>query len=224
MIIFLNYKRLSGGNALELTSYKRGTETQIFHAKASQWQWHNFISQMEDLDGRLLSDSVNIGECSTNYFMQLFQSTEPSREDNGIVLDGIAICVSQPMNDIMSLDFTPVEVINSIKHMSPSKSPGPDGLTALFFQNFWNIVKSDVTSTILAFLNKGIISDGFNHTKIALIPKIKDATDITCYRPISLCNVIYKIASRMVVNRLKSVLPTIISDYQNACPRITHNI
>ena len=73
-----------------------------------------------------------------------------------------------------------------------------------------------VTKTVLDFLNLGIIPPKFNETHIVLVPKINDLKRITDYHPISLCNVIYKFASKVFANRLKKVLPKIISDTQSA--------
>lgn len=55
-----------------------------------------------------------------------------------------------------------------------------------------------------------------NHTFIALIPKLKNPERVGNYRPISLCNVSYKIISKMVANRLKVVLKEITTSYQSA--------
>ena len=73
-----------------------------------------------------------------------------------------------------------------------------------------------VTKTILDFLNFGISPPNFNETHITLVPKIKEPKKITDYRPNSLCNVVYKIASKAIANRLKKYLPSIISDTQSA--------
>ena len=69
---------------------------------------------------------------------------------------------------------------------------------------------------VLDFLNLGIFPPNFNETHIVLIPKVNDPKIVTDFRPISLCNVVYKIASKAIANRLKKILPTIISDTQNA--------
>jgi hypothetical protein len=86
----------------------------------------------------------------------------------------------------------------------------------VFFQKNWEIVGPDVCQTILSILNSGEISGELNSTYIALIPKTKNPLNVTEFRPISLCNVLYKIVSKFLANRLKLVLPHIISSTQSA--------
>ena len=100
--------------------------------------------------------------------------------------------------------------------MYPLKGPGPDGMPPLFFQKFWSMVGGLVTKTVLDFLNLGITPPKFNETHIVLIPKTKSPKRVTEFRPISLCNVIYKLASKTLANRLKNILLAIISDTQIA--------
>ena len=69
---------------------------------------------------------------------------------------------------------------------------------------------------VMDFLNQGISPPNFNETHIVLIPKIKEPKRVTNYRPISLSNVTYKIVSKVIANRLKKILPSIISKTQNA--------
>ena len=76
----------------------------------------------------------------------------------------------------------------------------------LFYHHFWPTVKSIVTYTALTFLNHGIAPPKFHDTHIMLIPKIKNPEKVTDYRLISLCNVTYKIASKVVANKVKMVL------------------
>ena len=73
-----------------------------------------------------------------------------------------------------------------------------------------------VSKTVLDFLDQGISPPNFNETYIVLISKVKEPKRVTDYRPISLCNVIYKIASKVIANRLKKILPFIISETQSA--------
>ena len=74
----------------------------------------------------------------------------------------------------------------------------------------------NVVTTVLDYLNFGVMGPDINHTNIVLIPKIKSLERMSEFRPISLCNVIYKIISKVLANRLKQILPSLISSTQSA--------
>ena len=119
------------------------------------------------------------------------------------------------------------EVVAALKQMAPLKAPSPDGMPPLFYQHFWQMVNQNIINSILSWLNSSTLPHLVNHTFIALIPKIKNPEYITEYRPISLCNVLYKIFSKVLANRLKKLLPTIITEHQFAFTKdrlITNNI
>lgn len=97
----------------------------------------------------------------------------------------------------------------------PSKALGPDGFPARFYQRNWGTIKSDVVTVFQNFFPTGIMPEGVNDTAIVLIPKISQPLDLKDFRPISLCNVIYKIVSKCLVNRLRPILDELIS--QNQC-------
>jgi hypothetical protein len=86
----------------------------------------------------------------------------------------------------------------------------------IFYQKYWHVVGSDVTTAVLSCLNSGSLLKSINHTFITLIPKVKNPEKVTDFRPISLCNVIYKLVSKVLANRLKLILPQIVSDSQSA--------
>jgi hypothetical protein len=100
--------------------------------------------------------------------------------------------------------------------MAPLKSPGPDGFPACFYQDEWETVGPEVCDAIFNFFNNCCFDDDVNFTHIVLIPKKSQPSKVTDYRPISLCNVVYKILSKTLANRLKEILPFIISKSQSA--------
>ena len=75
---------------------------------------------------------------------------------------------------------------------------------------------SEVTEAFLPCLNSGTFLKSINHTFITLIPKVCNPESVSKFRPISLCNVLYKIISKVIANRLKPILNSIISEAQSA--------
>ena len=120
------------------------------------------------------------------------------------------------MNDALCADFTKEEVVVALRSMEPLKAPGPDRLLPIFFQQFWLTIGDEVVEVVLNFLNSGNSPPSINHTYITLIPKVKSPTKVSEFRPISLYNIVYKLISKVIANRLKDVLPLIISDSQSA--------
>ena len=131
------------------------------------------------------------------------------------------------MNAELLNEFKEEEMWRALMQIHPTKSFSPDGMSPIFFQKYWDVVGPQVTQSVIHILRTGIMPNGLNDTYICLIPKVKSPQKITEYRPISLCNVIYKIVAKVLANKLKGVLPEVISDAQSAfVPRrqITDNV
>ena len=77
------------------------------------------------------------------------------------------------------------------------------------------MVGKDITTSVLSFLNLATLPNHLNHTFITLIPKVKNLELVLEFHPISLCNVLYKIFSKVLANRLKKILPHIIIEHQS---------
>ncbi|KAL0442158.1 UNVERIFIED_CONTAM: hypothetical protein Sradi_0154700 [Sesamum radiatum] len=118
------------------------------------------------------------------------------------------------MNAEMMKSYTVEEITTVISHMAPLKSP--DGMPPIFFQKYWHIIKFDVINCVLNILNDRVLDPTLNFTHIVLIPKIHKPELITHFRPISLCNVIMRITTKCIANRLKPLLDKIITPTQSA--------
>ena len=73
-----------------------------------------------------------------------------------------------------------------------------------------------MSAAVIDILNGRPLPNSLNHTHVALIPKVKNPKSVTDFRPISLCNVLYKSVTTVIANHLKALLPEIISDVQSA--------
>lgn len=113
-------------------------------------------------------------------------------------------------------DVSEDEIKKILFAMPNNKAPGPDGYTSEFFKATCAINGKDFTAAIQSFFVKGFLPKGLNSTILALIPKKDEAIEMKDYRPISCCNVLYKVISKILANRLKQILPHFISQDQSA--------
>jgi hypothetical protein len=84
--------------------------------------------------------------------------------------------------------------------MPPGKAPSPDGFTTDFFHHFWDLVRKEVWEVVEESRASGLVLPTLNATFLTLIPKEERVTNPKKFRPIALCNVIYKIIMKVVAN------------------------
>jgi hypothetical protein len=149
-----------------------------------------------------------------NYFTGLFSSSDACDIDS--CLCPIERRVTESMNEELLKPFSREEIYHAINHMGPLKAPGPDGFRMIFFQKNWSLLGDDICHAVLTTLNSGSMPIDLNMTNIVLIPKVKNPTCVTEFRPINLCNVLYMVISKVLANRIKKILPLIISPEQSA--------
>ncbi|XP_023642406.1 uncharacterized protein LOC111831641 [Capsella rubella] len=128
----------------------------------------------------------------------------------------VPVLVTPSMNVSLTREITEEEVKRALFSLHPTKTPGPDGMTALFYQKFWDVIKKDLTTLVKNFFTSGIFDGKINETNICLIPKGDRPREMAGFRPISLCNVSYKVISKILSLRLKKYLPDLISETQSA--------
>jgi hypothetical protein len=188
--------------------------TKFFHASANQKKKNKYIYSISDEHGNLRETQEQVEDAFVHFFTQLFKAEAPSNMMQAV--EAIQPCVTPAMNDFLVKDFTIEEVGLALNQMAPLKAPGPDGFSADFYQKNWGNVGGEVSKAVIHMLNNGSMNKDINSTYIALIPKIANPTCVTEFRPISLCNVFYKLVAKTLANRLKSILPDIIAPNQSA--------
>ena len=188
--------------------------TKYFHQRASQRRKKNTIEGLHDSNGVWCTNTGEIAVIAEAYYKGLFiASTELSMED---LLTSVDSVVTEEMGRSLTCSYIKEEVRAALFQMHPSKSPGLDGMSPFFFQKFWHVVGHNVTAAVLSMLHSGRYLHKMNYTHIMLIPKKKDPQLITEYCPISLGNVVSRIISKVLKNRVKPILSRVISDSQSA--------
>lgn len=140
-------------------------------------------------------------------------------------MDEYPIMFNEEENVELFKEVKEEELNQVIKSMKGDKSLGPDGWTVEFFAHFIDIFQEDLLQIVEESRKKGYIHPHLNSTYISFIPKKSEAETFTDYRPISLCNLTYKIISKIIENRLKVSLSKFISpeQYEFLNNRIIHD-
>ncbi|KAL0298214.1 UNVERIFIED_CONTAM: hypothetical protein Scaly_3070300 [Sesamum calycinum] len=108
------------------------------------------------------------------------------------------------------------EIKDALFDINEDSAPGPDGFSSSFFKATWAVIGEDVCRAIMEFFNHGRLLKQLNATLLTLIPKVQMPTKVGDFRPISCCNVIYKIITKIMVKRMQFVLEKLIDNCQNA--------
>ncbi|MCI28182.1 CNGC5-like protein, partial [Trifolium medium] len=140
----------------------------------------------------------------------------PNNGDHIPIIDVIPSCISDEQTAMLTYPFNEEEFGKAAFSMHPDKSLCPDGLNPGFYRKFWPLIRREIFEACCMWLEEGQFPPNLNDTNIALVAKVDRLESMKDLRSISLCNVIYKILSKVLANRLKKVLPIYISDTQAA--------
>nr|XP_025616741.1 uncharacterized protein LOC112709055 [Arachis hypogaea] len=188
--------------------------TAFFHATTIQRRMKNRIDKLKDEAGHWIQGEEDIMRLVETHFTKLFTS-EGVRKLEECISD-IPIRVTREMNDELMAKINDEEIEEAVFSMGSLKAPGPDGFNGLFFQQHWDILKKEVCGVVRQIFEEGSLPGDLGETTVVLIPKVTQPESLNQLRPISCCNFIYKILTRVLVGRLRKVLDVIISPVQSA--------
>lgn len=120
------------------------------------------------------------------------------------------------MNEALCAPHSDKEISNALFQIGPLKAPSTDGFPTHFYQRNWEVQKKEIVDVVLEFFVSGVMRGAVNDVAVVLISKVPRTKELKEFRPISLCNVIYKIVSKCLVNRLWPLLTDLISENQSA--------
>jgi hypothetical protein len=189
--------------------------TKFFHRTTMARRAHNKILKIKDQDGIERESHQEIESALVSHFHGIAQEPHQDRSEAiQKITQHIPRLVTEEQNIFLNKPIATEEVDQALQEMPSGKAPGPDGFTVEFFKACWEIVKYDIYKVVEDSRRSASILKALNATMITLIPKENEAKTPDRYRPIALCNVIYKIISKVIENRLKPLLPSLISQEQ----------
>ncbi|KAF7843911.1 uncharacterized protein G2W53_000816 [Senna tora] len=188
-----------------------------FHAIVKKWRMINQFTKIRAADGEWTRDYFEMETLAIEYFKVVYtHQNKPQRAEIEELLDSVEVpSLNQKEKIMLAAPITHAEIEQALFLMKPDKAPGPDGLPAMFLQCFWPVVKNDLITCIKSFFDRGFILRELNQTLITLIPKNQCPEQFKDFRPISLCNVIVKIISKVLVIRMQAIMERVIAPNQN---------
>ena len=171
---------------------------------------------IKDNVGEWINEEDSVKEFIRRGFIGIYSTSLANASRINPTLSQSQPRLSDVERDIISGVASEEEIRNAMWSLKPFKAPGPDGLHAGFFQKFWPVVGGSMIEEVKRIFVERVMPDFLNQTHIALIPKIQGPETLGNYRPISLCNTVYKVVTKIIVARLRPFLDNLISPLQSA--------
>ncbi|XP_074288919.1 uncharacterized protein LOC141614064 [Silene latifolia] len=190
------------------------SNTRYFYAKIADRQTKKVVGSITDGNGTLCSGVKAITQGFLSYY-KCFLGTTSAVKDLPTDLF-YTQTVSPAVYPNLQGPITDLEILIALKSIDRNKSPGVDGYTSGFFQDAWSVVGKDFTAAVREFFSKGTMPKAANSTLLVLVPKKPIPASVTDFRPIACCTTFYKVVSKVLAKRIKTILPDIIGQEQAA--------
>ncbi|KAL2225359.1 UNVERIFIED_CONTAM: Retrovirus-related Pol polyprotein from type-2 retrotransposable element R2DM [Sesamum indicum] len=183
--------------------------SRIFFRKIAQRRVARRILQINDDNGTIHTETGEIINEFVSYYKDLLGGNRrQTTMDIGFLRPWARHVLSNEETNYLISAFTPDDVKNAVFDIAEDKAPGPDGYSSSFFKAAWPVVGQEVTKAILEFFSSSKLLKQVNATLLTLIPKVHTPMTVGDFRPISCCNVLYKIIAKLLVKRLSGELLT----------------
>ena len=196
----------------------------IYHAAREARSNKNNITALK-IEGSVVKDAVKIENTVTSFFHALFNGYHNSTlEDTGTsfqpdysnldkFLHNIS-ALSEPESESLNSEINLEELDQVLKSCKNNKSPGLDGLTYEFYKKVWPLIKHDFVKILQCQLDRACMIESNKIGATRLAPKVSGVPQVDELRPITLLNTDYKLLSKLLVRRVKPVLPTVVRSSQ----------
>lgn len=189
--------------------------TQYFHTSTIIRRRRNKIEMLKDDEGLWVLEHQRLEKLAVEYYTQLYSLDDVDLVVPSLPHAGFTTLTQDEKNDLNKA-FSIMEIERSGRSMGKFKAPGPDGFQPIFYQQCWEEKGTSVSRFALDFFESGILPTETNDALVFLIAKMVKPERIIQFRPISLCNVLFKIITKTMVMRLKKVMNKLIDPAQSS--------
>ena len=192
--------------------------TQYFFSLEKNSHIKKHIRKLQLRNNETITNSSKILQETNRFYETLYRSNGNISDENyDIFFDNSIPTLSNEEKEECDKEITLEEILETLKSFKNNKSPGNDGLTKEFYITFWQKLSKPLMECYIYNIDEGCMSFSQRQAVITLIEKPgKDRNFIDNWRPISLLNFDFKLLSKTFANRVKKVLPSIISNNQTA--------
>lgn len=171
---------------------------------------------MKDRAGNWIQGEKDIADFIRNGYVELFSSSHNQSTLAKWDLPYWQTYLKEEDSDTLTRSVLNEDIATGLWSLKAFKAPGLDGLHADFFQHFWLFVGESVRNEVGQIFTSSRMPVYLNRTVVTLISKCRNPESFSHYQPISLCNTVYKIISKIIVARIRPFLPNLVSPLQTA--------
>jgi hypothetical protein len=192
---------------------EKGDENKkFFQAYVKGRKIYNTIWNLKNIQGNEVPTFEGLARMGMMHFSSLFKVDSHFSMAEIVCLVGFFPGFVNEYDNRRLMEEVIVDEVKEVLHgFQKDKSPGPNGWTIEFFLGLFDLIGKDILEVIEESRSYGHIYPPLNSTFVALIPKTDIPQSFEDFRPISLCNVIYKVIAKIIAKRIKPFLSTSIS-------------
>lgn len=192
--------------------------TKFFHSSAVVRKRRNTIRSIQRADGTCLTTEKEIRTEFVNHFKAIYcKGTRALISDllPGAVLDSLPKIPDYAKAHLGSIPG-PQEIQRTVMSLGAHKAAGPDGFNGKIIQDNWASFGPAVIHEVTQFFQTSVMPSYMGSSNLILIPKSEESISVTQFRPISVCNFLYKVVSKIIANRIKPYMDLCVSHSQGA--------
>ena len=174
----------------------------------------NSFESFFDENGVLRNSQNDLERILTNFYKNLFTQDPLDMRIQTEIIDGLEFSLTDYERNLCEGPFSNKELLTALEGLQTGKSPGSDGLPTEFYSCFWNDLSESLLSVLNGAFLAGSLADSQYEGLLRLIHKKDDRRLAKNWRPISLLNTDYKLASKIITERLKKVMNSIVHSDQ----------